>query len=106
MLALPLFCGRAKTSGNLLVGRFWAELAIPAEMRRSAKHGTSHCAQMIRPALAVAADNVLVGEELFAASAYLENKPGQIASLKVQDIMRWLVIITILLLALSQVLAG
>ncbi|MCB9421039.1 MAG: hypothetical protein H6667_14650 [Ardenticatenaceae bacterium] len=99
---------QGKTSSNLLVGRFGPELAIPAEI--AARKNMEQVIGTDDPsALAVATavtDNVLVGEELFAASAYLENKPGQIASLKVQDIMRWLVIITILLLALSQVLAG
>ena len=51
-------------------------------------------------------DNVLIGEELFAAGAYLENKPSQSAGLQVQDIMRWFIILTILALVLSRLLAG
>jgi hypothetical protein len=39
----------------------------------------------------------LIGEELFAASAYIGGKPAQTASLTVQDILRWVVIATLIL---------
>jgi hypothetical protein len=38
----------------------------------------------------------LIGEELFAAGAYIEAGPLHAASLRVQDILRWLIIIIIL----------
>jgi hypothetical protein len=49
-------------------------------------------------ALAVATaatDNVLIGEELFATSAYLEGSASQVASLQLQDILRWIVVLFI-----------
>jgi hypothetical protein len=99
---------QGKTSSNLLVGRFGPELAIPAEI--AARKNMEQVIGTDDPsALAVATavtDNVLIGEELFAAGAYLENEPGQLAGLQVQDILRWLIIITILALALSQFLTG
>jgi hypothetical protein len=99
---------QGKTSSNLLVGRFGPELAIPAEI--AARKNMEQVIGTDDPsALAVATavtDNVLIGEELFAAGAYLESEPGQMASLQVQDILRWLIIITILTLALGQLLAG
>jgi len=39
-----------------------------------------------------AAPEALIGEELFAASAYIGGTPAQTASLTVQDILRWLII--------------
>ena len=40
--------------------------------------------------------DALIGEELFAAGAYLGASPSHIASLTVQDILRWLIIIILL----------
>lgn len=99
---------QGETSSNLLVGRFGPELAIPAEI--AARKNMEQVIGTDDPsALAVATavtDNVLIGEELFAAGAYLENKPSQAAGLQVQDLLRWLIILTILALAFSQLLAG
>lgn len=97
-----------QASSNLLVGRYGPELAIPAAT--AARQGMTQIIGTDDPtALAVATavtENTLVGEELFAAGAYLEQKPSQIASLQVQDILRWLIILTILGLALSQLVGG
>ncbi|MEJ2747356.1 MAG: hypothetical protein P8183_05520 [Anaerolineae bacterium] len=97
-----------QTSSNLLFGRYGPELAIPAAV--ATRQGMTQVIGTDDPsALAVATavtDNVLVGEELFAAGAYLEHKPSQIASLQVQDILRWIVILTILGLALSRFVGG
>jgi hypothetical protein len=38
------------------------------------------------PFFVVACDFTLIGEELFAASAYLSNEPKQLGSLKGQDV--------------------
>ena len=97
-----------ETSSNLLVGRFGPELAIPAEIA-ARKNMVQVIGTDDPSALAVATavtDDVLIGEELFAAPAYLEDSPSQAASLQVQDILRWLIIITMIALALGQLLAG
>jgi hypothetical protein len=39
---------------------------------------------------------VLVGEETFAAGAYLTRRPALVASLQVQDVLRAAVVIAIL----------
>jgi hypothetical protein len=39
----------------------------------------------------------LIGEELFAAGAYVGAGPSHEASLHVQDILRWLIILAIIL---------
>ena len=53
------------------------------------------------------AQEPLIGEEIFAAGAYVESGPLHAASLTVQDILRWLLIAIILagaLLTLAGVL--
>jgi hypothetical protein len=51
------------------------------------------------------AQEPLIGEEIFASGAYIETGPLHIASLTVQDILRWLIIAAILVGALLT-LAG
>jgi hypothetical protein len=93
-----------RVASNIMVGRFGPELAIMAEAANR-----QNIEQVIGTddptALAVAltaTDNVLIGEELFATSAYLEGKASQIASLQLQDILRWIVVLFILGTAIYQ----
>lgn len=95
-------------SSNVLVGRFGPELAIMAEAAN--RRGMDQVVGSDDPvALALAAavtDNVLIGEELFAASAYLEGRASHIASVQAQDIMRWLAIAAIVILTLASFFTG
>src|SRR5512143_4338364 len=43
------------------------------------------------------APETLIGEELFAASAYIGGTPAQTASLTVQDVLRWIIILALIL---------
>ncbi|MFZ1397920.1 MAG: DUF6754 domain-containing protein [Candidatus Promineifilaceae bacterium] len=93
-----------RVASNIMVGRFGPELAIIAEAANR-----QNIEQVIGTddptALAVAmtvTEDVLIGEELFATSAYLEGKPSQIASLQLQDILRWVVVLFILGTAVYQ----
>lgn len=43
--------------------------------------------------LYASAQDPLIGEELFAAGAYLNNNPAHSASLTVQDLFRWIIIL-------------
>jgi hypothetical protein len=47
--------------------------------------------------LYAAADEPLLGEELYAAGAYLGAGPAHTASLRMQDILRWVVVVAIVL---------
>ncbi|MCP4416593.1 MAG: hypothetical protein GY805_08220 [Chloroflexi bacterium] len=90
---------------NVMVGRFGPELAIMAEAanRQNVEQviGTDDPTAL---AVATAAtDNVLIAEELFATAAYLEGNPSQIASLQLQDILRWIVALFILGTAVFQI---
>lgn len=96
-----------KIASNVLAGRFGEEVAIMAEA------GTRKQVEQVigsnNPvALAVATavtDNILIGEELLVAGAYLEGKPNQLASVQLQDILRWLIVITIIIVAIVELLA-
>ncbi len=50
------------------------------------------------------APETLIGEELFAASAYIGGAPAQTASLTVQDILRWVVILALILGAAAKLI--
>jgi len=54
--------------------------------------------------LFAAAQEPLIGEELYAAGAYLKSGPIHIASLRAQDVLRWVLIFAILLGAILKFL--
>jgi len=79
---------REKPATIFLLGAFFAESLILAETGNSVGAiqiaGTARPAQL--PFFIAACDFTLIGEELFAASAYLSGEPKQLGSLKGQDI--------------------
>ena len=95
---------REKPATNLFFGTFEAESLILAETGNSIGAiqiaGTDSSIQMAF--FMVACDYVLIGEELFAASAYLSHDPQVVGSLKGSDISK---IIIICLLILGAILA-
>ncbi|MCF7858136.1 MAG: hypothetical protein K9N07_02265 [Candidatus Cloacimonetes bacterium] len=78
---------REKPAANFFLGAFYAESLILAETGFSSgaiqTAGTAMPSQL--PFFVVACDFTLIGEELFAASAYLSKDPHQLGSLKGQD---------------------
>ena len=78
---------REKPAANFFLGAFYAESLILAETGFSSgaiqTAGTAMPSQL--PFFVVACDYTLIGEELFAASAYLSKDPHQLGSLKGQD---------------------
>lgn len=93
-------------SANLLVGSFGIEGALIADAADRAD--TVVVAGSDRPqgqaVLYANAHEPLVGEELFAAGAYLSPSPFHVASLHVQDVFRWLVVLAILGGAIAKTL--
>ncbi len=84
-------------SAAIFVGHFGIEAALladAAERESTLVVGSSDdlAAQAVWYA---AAPETLIGEELFAASAYLGANPSQTASLTVQDILRWVIILAL-----------
>jgi len=78
---------REKPATNLLMGMFWAESLILAETGAATGAiqiaGTDSVHQL--PFFITACDYTLIGEELYAASAYLSRDPVLLGSLKAQD---------------------
>ncbi len=97
---------REKPATIFLLGAFFAESLILAETGNSIGAiqiaGTARPAQL--PFFIAACDFTLIGEELFAASAYLSGEPKQLGSLKGQDVGKGLAMAAILLGVLSVTL--
>ncbi len=78
---------RERPATNIYMGLFYAESLILAETGALAGSiqisGTDQIAQI--PFFIVACDYTLIGEELYAASAYLGREPLLLGSLKAQD---------------------
>lgn len=84
-------CGwmsREKPAACFYLGKFFAESLVLAETGNAVGAiqlaGTAEPAQL--PFFVAACDYTLIGEELFAASAYLSGEPQQLGTLKGQDI--------------------
>jgi hypothetical protein len=90
---------REKTATNFYLGKFYAESLILAETGSVAGSiqisGTDEIAQI--PFFVAATDYTLIGEELYAASAYLGREPLLLGSLKAQDWGKALVMISLIL---------
>jgi len=89
---------REKPAANFFLGAFYAESLILAETGFSSgaiqTAGTAMPSQL--PFFVVACDFTLIGEELFAASAYLSKDPHQLGSLKGQDFGKALFVVVLL----------
>jgi hypothetical protein len=80
------------------MGRFYGESLILAEAGFVNKSiqiaGTAELTQL--PFFIAACDYTIIGEELFAVSAYLSRDPRELSSLKATDLVKALVILLIL----------
>ncbi|MFH1844173.1 MAG: DUF6754 domain-containing protein [bacterium] len=89
---------RQQPAACLLMGSFFAESLLLAEAGRQAGAiqiaGTAGWHQL--PFLVAACDHVLIGEELFAASAYLTQDPLLLGSLRGQDLGKYLAMALVL----------
>ena len=85
-------------SASIMVGHFGSEAALLTEAsdRESVVMIGASDDLAGQSVLFANTQDVLIGEELFAAGAYLGAGASHIASLTVQDILRWLVILTLL----------
>ncbi|UCD76611.1 MAG: hypothetical protein JSV91_06735 [Phycisphaerales bacterium] len=90
---------REKPAACFYMGTFFAESLILAETGNSIGAiqiaGTAMPAQL--PFFVAACDYTLIGEEFFAASAYLSGEPDQLGSLKGQDVGKAVVGIIVVL---------
>ena len=90
---------REKPAACFYLGSFYAESLILAETGNSIGAiqvaGTAQPAQL--PFFVAACDYTLIGEEFFAASAYLSGDPDQLGSLKGQDVGKLIVVALIVI---------
>jgi hypothetical protein len=89
---------RDKPAAHIFLGAFFAESLLLAETGFATGAiqvaGTANADQL--PFFVVACDYTLIGEELFAASAYLSGEPKLVGSLKGADLMKLAIIALIL----------
>lgn len=95
---------RERPAANLLLGAFWAESLIFAEVGNSIGSiqisGTAQTSQV--PFFVAACDYCLIGDELYAASAYLTGDPVSVANLVAADAGKVAVIVLIVAGSLLQ----
>jgi hypothetical protein len=98
---------RERPATVFLLGAFFAESLILAETGNSVGAiqiaGTANPAQL--PFFVAACDFTLIGEEIFAASAYLAGEPKLLGSLKGQDVGKGIAMVIIILGVLAVTLS-
>lgn len=89
---------RERPATNIMLGRFFAESLILAETGYVTGAvqvaGTAEIPQL--PFFVAACDYTLIGEELYAASAYMSREPALLAMLKSTDLGKALIVVLIL----------
>ncbi len=95
-------CGlmaREKPAANFYMGMFWAESLIMTEKGNQEGSiqiaGTDADTQL--PFFITTCDYTLIGEELYAASAYLAREPLLLGTLKAQDVGKLAIVASIIL---------
>jgi hypothetical protein len=87
-----------KVEANVMVGSFGDEYLLIGE--QAVQQGIPQVGGASQPTtlpfVYVTTPDGLMGEEIYAAGAYLQNHPTHLASLVTQDAMRWLIGLTIL----------
>ena len=89
---------RDRPATNIFLGRFFAESLMLAETGYVTKSiqigGTAEITQL--PFFVAACDYAILGEELYAVSAYLSREPNLLGMLKATDLVKAIVILLIL----------
>jgi len=90
---------RERPATNIYMGAFFAESLLLAETGNAAGSiqiaGTARPEQL--PFFIAACDYTLMGEELYAASAYLSREPKMTGGLKGQDFVKMIIVILVIL---------
>jgi len=99
---------REKPATNFYLGMFWAESLILAETGSLSGAiqiaGTDAVTQL--PFFITTCDYTLIGEELYAASAYLGREPKQLGSIKGQDACKAIIMAYITLGMILSILSA
>ena len=95
-----------QVSANIFAGHFGIEVALLTEAGERSRSLTVAGSDSI-PAQAVlyaTSDETLLGEELYAAGAYLGGGTAHSASLRMQDIVRWVLVAAVVIGAILKLL--
>jgi hypothetical protein len=83
-----------QSSIDILLGHFGNEIALIIDA--SERNGNTSLAGSdnltAQSILCATAEEPLIGEEIFAAGAYVKSGPMHVASLHAQDVMRWILV--------------
>jgi hypothetical protein len=95
-----------KVSANIMLGHFGPEAALIADAAERGNTAVIGASDNLagQAVLFANTQEALVGEELFAAGAYLDAGASHAASLTLQDVLRWLVILSMLVGAALKLL--
>jgi hypothetical protein len=96
---------RESLSANVMVGSFADEYLLMGEIaaRRGVHQVAGAADPRALPFVYATADEALIGEEIFAGSAYLGRGPLQVGSMLLEDWGRWAILVVILGLALFRI---
>jgi hypothetical protein len=91
-------------SANFFAGHLGTEIALLTEAGERSRSLTVAGTDSIhaQAVLYATSDEPLLGEELYAAGAYLDAGPAHLASLRMQDILRWVLIAAIVIGAIFK----
>jgi hypothetical protein len=97
---------RDRPAANVFMGAFYAESLLLAETGNATGAiqiaGTANPEQL--PFFIAACDYTIMGEELYAASAYLSREPLMLGSLKGQDLVKILLVAVLILGAMMAII--
>lgn len=98
--------GAEAVDANVMIGAFSDEYLLMGEAasRRKITQVGGASDPNVLPFVYVTADQSLMGEDMYAAGAYLGRKPWHIGSLVAQDFMRWSIVIVIVALVALKTL--
>jgi hypothetical protein len=85
-------------SANIMIGHFGSEAALLADAAERENVVVIGASDNLagQAVLFANAQNALIGEELFSTGAYLGAGASHLASLTLQDVFRWVIILALL----------
>jgi hypothetical protein len=98
--------GGEAVDANIMVGAFGDEYLLMGEAanRNNIIHIGGASDPNVVPFVFATADQTLMGEDMYAAGAYLGHKPWHIGSLLAQDFMRWCIVAVIVIVVVAHTL--
>ena len=94
--AMPI-TSHENISANILLGHFGAEVGLLTEASERENVTVIGASDDLagQSILFASSQDSLIGEELFASGAYIGAGPSHMASLTVQDILRWIIVLAL-----------